>query len=490
MNELLLASPIVGLSILAIIALVLDARDDKNTNLGFGFALGSFVLTLLLSICGWMGGFDSSTFVADESLSKGALNFEASAYFYDMLFLISAIFSLCAARPYLQRENVESTEFYNLVMFSVAGMMIIAHSASMLTLFVGIEIMSLSFYILAGYFRFNKKSIEASLKYFLLGAFATGFLVYGMAMIYGATGSFYFDEIHLAISSGEVHSFTYLKIGLGLMIVGLAFKAATFPFHQWAPDVYTGSPTPVTTFMSTAGKASAIIAFIIVTAALMPSTTGIELVDLNTSTAQMVIALISALTMIIGNITALVQKDVKRMLAYSSVAHAGYLLMGIVANSASGTRGMTFYITAYLFMQIGSFVIVSIFERNKGENLKFSDYSGLYKKHPLMSALMAIFMLSLAGLPPMAGFFGKLLLFTAAIKSGFTWLTIVAVISSVISMYFYIRLVLNMYFKEPPEDSAMENTGGLASLPVYISAIVILLLGILPFLLDDVILKF
>ena len=490
MNEILLASPIVSLSILAIIALVFDARDSKNTNFGYTFAFGTFVLTFLLSVYGWMGGFDSSIFVVAESLSKGALNFNPSAYFYDMLFVISAIFSMMASRPYFQREKAETTEFYNLVLFAVAGMMIIAHSASMLTLFIGIEIMSLSFYIMAGYFRFNKKSVEASLKYFLLGAFATGFLVYGMAMIYGATGSFYFDAIHSAISSGTVHSFTYLKIGLAMMIVGLAFKAATFPFHQWAPDVYTGSPTPVTTFMSTAGKAAAIISFIIVTAAIMPSITGIEAVDLNTSTAQTVIALISAITMIVGNITALMQKNVKRMLAFSSVAHAGYLLMGIVANSADGTRGMTFYITAYLFMQTGSFIIVSIFERNKNKNLEFSDYAGLYKKHPLMSALMAIFMFSLAGLPPMAGFFGKYLLFTAAIKAGFTWLTIVGVVSSVISMYFYIGLVLQMYFKESRDDVSMENKGGLASVPVYISAIIIMLLGVLPFLLDDVVLAF
>lgn len=486
--EFLLISPILSISILAILALLIDATYPKNNKLGFGFALLSLIIGLVFSVFGlisaenWIQGFDPV-----NSITKGTLTFESSAYFFDILFSISAIFTILAAKPYLSRENLESSEFYNLILFAVAGMMIISHTNHMLTAFVGIETMSITFYIMAGYFRFNRKSVESSLKYFLLGAFATGFLIYGMAMIYGATGSFQLDEIRAAISSGELNSFFYLKAGLALMIVGLAFKIAAFPFHQWAPDVYSGAPTVVTAFMSTGGKAAAVIAFIVVASALMP-VSEIKEVIANTENAQVVIAIISAITMLIGNISALLQKNVKRMLAFSSVAHAGYLLMGIVANSDDGFRGMTFYITAYLFMQIGSFVIVSVLEREKEKNLEFSDYAGLWKSNPWLASIMAIFMFSLAGLPPMAGFFGKYLLFAAALKSGFVVLTIIAVISSIISMYFYIGLVLTMLFKDP-EDKYIEGESKLAGIPIYLSSIFIIVLGILPFLADNLIIE-
>lgn len=485
MNELLLASPILVLSVLAIIALIVDAANEKNSNLGYNFAQFSLLISLGLSVMGltssteWLANFN-----VQDSLSQGTLLFSKSAYFYDILFCLSAIFSVAASKPYLNREDLETSEFYNLVLFAVSGMMIMSHSAHLLTAFIGIETMSLAFYIMAGYFRFNQKSVEASLKYFLLGAFATGFLVYGMAMIYGATGSFDIAYITQAISEGSLFSWTYLKIGIGMLLVGLAFKVAAFPFHQWAPDVYTGAPTPVTAFMSTAGKAAAIIIFIIMAQAVMP-TSSVEEVNLNTATTQKVIAIISAFTMIIGNITALVQRNVKRMLAFSSVAHAGYLLMGIVANTAEGWRGVTFYMTSYLFMQLGSFIIVSVFEREKEKNHDFRDYNGLSSRSPWLAAVMAIFMFSLAGLPPFAGFFGKYLLFTAAIKSGFTWLTIVAVISSIISMYFYIGLVLSMYFKDPSDDTDMVPDVRSAGLPIFISTIVIIVFGILPFFLND-----
>jgi NADH-quinone oxidoreductase subunit N len=402
--------------------------------------------------------------------------------------LIGAIFTVVSSRPYLQREKAEASEYYNLILFAVAGMMIIAHTNHMLTSFVGIETMSITFYIMAGYFRFNKKSVEAALKYFLLGAFATGFLVYGMAMIYGGTGSMDFNAISLAISTGNVNSVFYVNIGLAMMIIGLAFKIAAFPFHQWAPDVYSGAPTVVTAFMSTTGKAAAVIAFILIGQTLMPELAEGISADISgyIGSASTTIAIISALTMLIGNITAVSQKNVKRMLAFSSVAHAGYLLMGIVANSEAGYRGMTFYITAYLFMQIGSFIIVSVLEREKEKNLEFDDYKGLWKAQPLMATLIAIFMFSLAGIPPMAGFYGKYLLFAATIDAGFVWLTLVAVVSSIISMYFYIGLVKTMLFEEK-EDSPLESKPGIAAYPIYISTALILVLGILPFLVDDII---
>jgi NADH-quinone oxidoreductase subunit N len=273
-----------------------------------------------------------------------------------------------------------------------------------------------------------------------------------------------------------------------MLVVGLAFKMAIFPFHQWAPDVYTGAPTVITAFMSTAGKAAAVIIFILITKAILPISEVAEVIS-NTANAQTVLAMLAAVTMLVGNITAVVQKNVKRMLAFSSVAHAGYLMMGLVANSIDGWKGAMFYITAYVFMQIGAFILVSIFEREKGKNLEFSDYSGLYKSNPMMAVMMAIFMLSLAGIPPLAGFFGKYLLFIATIKAGFTWLTLVAVVSSVISMYFYIGLIKSMWFDEAEEGVEMVNDSPSASLPVYLSTIFVVVFGILPFLLDDFIAK-
>lgn len=486
MNELLLASPILSVSILAIIALIFDAMNEQNKKFGYLFVQASLVIGLIMSV---VGLFNYHTLVEyvnwSDSITKNTLNFTQTAYFFDILFSLAAILTLMAAKPYLQRENAEETEFYNLILYAVAGMMIIVHSNHFLTAFIGIETMSITFYIIAGYFRFNKKSVESAMKYFFLGAFSTAFLVYGMAMIYGATGSMQFDIVSSKIAAGDLSSITYLNVGFGLLIVGLCFKMAVFPFHQWAPDVYTGSPTVVTAFMSTAGKAAAVMIFIMIARSLMP-VTEIEAVLQNTEKAQTVLAVLSAITMLIGNITAVVQKNVKRMLAFSSVAHAGYLMMGLVANTADGWKGIVFYMTAYLFMQLGAFVLLSIYEREKGKNLEFSDFSGFYKSNPMMAVIMAMFMLSLAGIPPFAGFFGKYLLFIAAIKSGFTWLTLVAVVSSIISMYFYIGLIKNMWFNEAEEGAApMENTSPMASIPVYISTIVIIVFGVLPFLLND-----
>jgi NADH-quinone oxidoreductase subunit N len=401
----------------------------------------------------------------------------------DILFALAGLMTLLASRKYITREYKELNEYYSLLLLSVSGMMLIAHANNLLILFIGIEIMSISFYILAGYFRTSIKSIEAALKYFLLGAFATGFLVYGIALIYGSTGSLDLTVISSKLFSGQYDN-TYILLGMGLLLIGLSFKIAAFPFHQWAPDVYQGSPTVISGFMSSAGKAAALVAFIIVLRAILNNDSTNELLIQNKETLQLILAFISAGTMFIGNITALVQKNVKRMLAYSSVAHAGYLLIGIVANNQLGWTGVVFYATAYLFMQLGAFVILSIFERDEQSKLQISDYSGLSKSHPVLAAFMAVFMLSLAGIPPFAGFFGKYYLFVAAIDSGFLWLTIVAVIASIISMYYYINLILTMYFKDEV-DTKLEGTCGTARITLFISIAGLIIFGVFPFLITD-----
>lgn len=495
-KEFLYGLPIVLITALSVITILVDAFTGSNKKISYYFNIISLLIVGISA--GYTLTIPQSEILSlnlSETISKGQLTFGGYAAILDIVFVISGILTLIAANPYFSREFEVYKEFYSLVVFAINGMIIIAHSANLLVLFIGIEIMSVSFYILAGFIRTRISSIEAALKYFLLGAFATGFLSYGMAMIYGATGTLDLHSIKDIVYSGAVDTL-YLKIGLGLLIVGLSFKVAAFPFHQWAPDVYHGAPTVVTGFMSTAGKAAAIIAFVIIGKNLLLDTFSPELMNAAaleikeiSQSAIMVIAVISAITMLVGNITALVQKNVKRMLAYSSVAHAGYLLMGIVANSSYGWSGIIFYSTAYMFMQVGAFIVVSVIERKEDQNMDLSDYSGLRKSHPYLALMMAIFMFSLAGIPPFAGFPGKYMLFNAAIQSGFTWLTIVAVVSSVISMYFYIGLIVYMYFKEKDGEELNADTKG-TLLPLGISTIAVFLLGIFPSFLINLAEKF
>jgi NADH-quinone oxidoreductase subunit N len=460
-QDLLFTAPFTFLSVMAIIAMVLDALIVNSSRITFIFS----AITLLIS-----GILGISTFGLHGIGFNGMVTGGGFAAYFDILFSIGGLLTILTSRQYLQRENIEHDEFYSLVLFAVAGMMLIAHSNHLLILFIGIEVMSVSFYILSGYMRNNAKSVESSLKYFLLGAFATGFLVYGIALIYGSTGSMDYNQIALNINKNALNFPALLPIGIALIVIGLSFKAAAFPFHQWAPDVYQGAPTIVTAFMSTAGKAAAFAAFIPIVTVLMPAAP-VKL--------QMIFAVMSAATMLIGNISALAQSNIKRMLAFSSVAHAGYIMMGLVSGSQYGYGGIVFYLTAYMFMQIGSFIIVAILERNGEKYLELSDYAGLSKRHPVLAAFMAIFMLSLAGIPPFAGFFGKYFLFTAAIDAGFLWLTLVGVLSSIISVYFYIGLIVKMYFTEP-EGQREDNEVGMSGLSLIITIAGVIVLGILP----------
>ena len=460
-QDLLFTAPFTFLSVMAIIAMVLDALIVNSSRITFIFS----AITLLIS-----GILGISTFGLHGIGFNGMVTGGGFAAYFDILFSIGGLLTILTSRQYLQRENIEHDEFYSLVLFAVAGMMLIAHSNHLLILFIGIEVMSVSFYILSGYMRNNAKSVESSLKYFLLGAFATGFLVYGIALIYGSTGSMDYNQIALNINNNALNFPALLPVGVALIVIGLSFKAAAFPFHQWAPDVYQGAPTIVTAFMSTAGKAAAFAEFIPIVTVLMPSAP-VKL--------QMIFAVMSAATMLIGNISALAQSNIKRMLAFSSVAHAGYIMMGLVSGSQYGYGGIVFYLTAYMFMQIGSFIIVAILERNGEKYLELSDYAGLSKRHPVLAAFMAIFMLSLAGIPPFAGFFGKYFLFTAAIDAGFLWLTLVGVLSSIISVYFYIGLIVKMYFTEP-EGQREDNEVGMSGLSLIITIAGVIVLGILP----------
>lgn len=449
----------------------------RNTKLVFGYYTGTLALTGLLAA---LTAYHKTTAFQHMVTVGGYANY------FDVLFCAAGIMTMLAARPYLQRSDAEYDEFYTLLVSAVSGMMLMAHANNLVVTFVGVELMSISFYVMAGFLRSQERSVESALKYFLLGAFASGFLVYGMALLYGATGSLDYVAIGMAVHHGTLHFPTLLAAGAVLVTIGLSFKVAAFPFHQWAPDVYEGAPTTVTAFMSTAGKAAAFSAFIPIIMQVMPlAVGGGPAAATYAPQLQLVLAIIAAITMLVGNISAVVQTNVKRMLAYSSIAHAGYLMMGLVSGTADGAAGILFYVTSYVFMQIGAFVIVGLIEKADGTNVMLDDYRGLGKRQPLLAGLMSIFMFSLAGIPPLAGFFGKYLLFLSAIEAGFTWLTIVAVVSSVISVYFYLGMVVKMYFQEP-EGEGEPVSIGMAGVTLAVATIAVVVLGILPSLLLNI----
>lgn len=459
-SQLYAAAPVVLIGLLAPSVMLLDALIRQSSRISFWISLVG-----LLAVA----GTGLLTLPASGTVFRSMLQVGGTAALFDTLLAIAGILTLLAARPYLQREGREYDEFYTLLLFALAGAIIVAHAAHLLVFFLGIELMSVAFYALAGYFRTQLRSVEAALKYFLLGAFATGFLLYGIAMVYGSSGALGYETIQAQLQRGTALP-TLLLIGTGLLVVGIGFKIAIVPFHQWVPDVYQGAPTVVTAFMSTVGKAAVIVALVPLFQALQPAI-GTKL--------QTALAVLSAATILLGNIIAVVQSNIKRMLAYSSIAHAGYLLMGLVAQSERGWAGMLFYAAAYLFMQLGAFIVVAIVERENEQRLELSDYAGLSRQHPVLAALMAVLLFSLTGLPPFAGFFGKYYLFMAAIEAGYTWLAIVAVIGTMISAYFYLGVLVAMYFREPRE-ALVPVHGGTATASLWLSTAVVLALGIFP----------
>jgi NADH-quinone oxidoreductase subunit N len=355
-----------------------------------------------------------------------------------------------------------------MVLFATVGMMLIAAAQDLIIIFLGIELMSISLYVLAGFMRKRVKSNESALKYFLLGAFATGFLLYGIALLYGVSGSTRFAT--LAEQFPSLTSDAFFWVGVGLLIVGLSFKAAAVPFHMWVPDVYEGAPTTISAFMSTGGKAAAFSAFLLVF---------LHAFQVGNPKITDVLAILSAATMIVGNVIAISQQNLKRMLAYSSIAHAGYMLAGLAAGNNLGQTGIMYYLAAYTFMNVGSFGVLSVLEQQEEKNLTFEDYSGLGYKSPFIAALMSVFMFSLSGIPPFAGFFGKYYVFAAAVKANLTWLAIVGVLTSAVSVYYYLRLVVFMYFRETESTMAQEISGS-SLVAIVLCAIAVIGLGIMP----------
>jgi len=443
----------------ALVVLILEALKDKTESLSCWISIIG-----LITAAGWaMSSVSESGNAFNGMLSTGGY-----ASFFAMIFAASGILCIMLSRSYIARSGIEHGEYYALLLFAVIGMMLMAAAADLVIFFLGLEMMSICFYVLAGFARRRVPSNEAALKYFLLGAFASGFLLYGIALLYGATGTTNITAI--VGQTSRLQNAPLFTIGLGLLLIGLAFKVAAVPFHMWVPDVYEGAPTTVSAFMSTGGKAAAFSAVLLVFAP--------KLVDRFVQ-IQDILAAIAALSMIVGNVIAISQSNVKRMLAYSSIAHAGYILTGVVAANTYGSNGVLYYLAAYTVMNIGAFGVLSLLETEEGKNLTFDEYVGLSRVKPWVAGLMALFMFSLAGLPPFAGFFGKYYVFAGAVEAGFTWLAIVGVVMSVVSAYYYLRLVVVMYFREPG-GRITEPVNGLAVGALVLSAIVIVGMGLFP----------
>ncbi len=461
LNEIYYILPLVVVGIGILISLVLEMYSKKSEAILPWFSIIIFIIAGIYSL--------ASIYQQREIVFHNMLSVGGNTHVFYFIFNIGAALVCLLSIDYIKKYGTYYGEYNILIQSSVLGMMLMAGAKDLLVIFLGLEIMSVSFYVLAGLNRKRLSANEASLKYFLLGAFASGFVVYGIALIYGSAQTTSLDSItaKFSILSGNL----LFIVGMLLFLIGFSFKIAAFPFHMWVPDVYQGSPTTIAGLFSTGGKAAAFSSILITLIAIFAN---------NASNAfTPYLSVIAVLSMLFGSIVAIAQEDIKRMLAYSSISHAGYLTIGLAAGNPDGATGIIFYLAAYTFMNLGAFGIIAMIEGEEETNLTISSYAGLSSRKPLLAALLALFMFSLAGIPPFAGFFGKYYIFIAAIKSNLTWLAILGVISSAISVYFYIRIVVLMYFKDSTSEVALaESKTGLFA--VIIASIMIILIGIFP----------
>ena len=391
---------------------------------------------------------------------------------FEFIYMSVAIMTVFVSRHYIAENEMNFGEYYVLLLTAVSGMMFMTSALDLLVIFIGLEVMSISSYILVGMKRKVAEANEAALKYLLLGAFSTGFLLYGISLLYGATGSTLLPTVIAEIQQNASGN-PLVIVGLALVVVAMCFKIAIVPFHMWTPDVYTGAPTPVTGFLSGAAKAAGFAVFVRV---LM---TGIPLDGANWENLLWILAV---LTMTVGNVMALQQNEVKRMLAFSSIAHAGYVLVAVVVGSTSAISGVIFYSCAYALMGTGAFGILTIRDAGRVPRT-FDDLAGYGKRNPTLAILMSLFIFSLVGLPLTGGFIGKLQIFSAALQEGWIWLTVIAILNSALSVYYYLRVVMFMYMREGalPEGTVVSgNTSGFAMTGLLGTALAVLYLGVFP----------
>lgn len=400
------------------------------------------------------------------------------ALFFKIIFLGAAFLTIGSSFGAVGRMTHHRGEFFSLILFSTVGMMFLASSKELITMYVGLELTTIPLFILAAYNKTVRASSEAGLKYLIIGATSSAILLYGLSIIYGLTGTTFLYEITINLS---IHYLSFGELGpafpvaMIMIIAGLGFKLALVPFHMWAPDVYEGSPTPITAFLSIGSKAAGLAAFVRIFVGMF---IGFAPSYMGSNAWGTMVAILAAVTMILGNVVALRQTNIKRMLAYSSIAQVGYIMMGVVAASHLGVASLSYYMFAYMFANMGAFAIVAMYaERTGSENI--ADYAGLSKSSPVLSMLMAIFMLSLAGIPPLAGFLAKYYVFAAAIEAGYTWLVIIAILTAVISLYYYANVIRVMYLL-PDENRHHIVPSFPAGVVLTLTGIGVFIFGILP----------
>jgi NADH-quinone oxidoreductase subunit N len=452
--------PLTLLTIWACVLLLVDLLIPKERK-GITALLSALGLALTL-------GFTLAQIGQGITGFNGMVVLDGFAVFVNALLLISGLLGVALAYGYVKRMGLERGEYYTLLLFSVTGMMLMAQAADLIVVFLALELLSIPLYVLAAFARPKAESEEAGLKYFLLGAFATGFVVYGTALVFGATGSTNLVAI-LSFAAPGASNLLLLSIGAALLLVGFGFKVAAVPFHMWTPDVYQGAPSAVTAFMSSGAKIAGFAALLRVFATAFPSIA----VDMTG-----VLWALAALTMILGNVIAISQTNIKRLLAYSSIAHAGYILMAFVPYGNPDVAPVSiaaglFYLVAYAVTNFGAWGVVIALEKESGKGLELNDYAGLARKHPVLAAAMTVFMLSLIGLPPTLGLVGKIYLFRAVIDGGFYGLAIIGVLTSLISAYYYLRVVVIMYMRDGEPETERESFLDLTTIATAIATVVI-----------------
>ena len=402
---------------------------------------------------------------------QGMIITDGFATFFRLLVMAVGILTVLTSTNYLSEARANSGDFYALILFSVVGQSLMACANELIMIFIGIEISSIASYILAGYLRDDRRNNESALKYFLMGSFATAFLLYGVAWIYGITGSTNLGEIRTVLAQGNAPAFM-VGVSAALMLVGLAFKVSAAPFQIWAPDVYQGAPAPISAFMSAGPKAAA---FAVMLRVFLTSFDSIG------KQWEPVLWIMSLATMVIGNFAALQQSNIKRMLAYSSIAHAGYVMVAVTSHSAMGTSAAMFYLASYCLMNIGAFAVVTWMARNGEKYVDVDDFSGLAQKQPFVTGILTILILSLVGVPLTAGFFGKFLVFKAAIDSHLIWLAVLGLLNSAVAAFYYLRLLVVMYFREPhASTNNLPPVAGSLRLAMIATVLGTVVLGIFP----------
>ena len=463
-GDLIRFLPEIILTVMGTLLMVLDPVIHRRSSSAFGH----------ISLLALIGAMAASVYAYTQPgpAFGGMLVVDGFATFFRVLVTGVGILTVLPSYKFLRRQDAETSEYHALLLYSIAGQCLMVTANELIMIFLGLEISSIASYILAGYLRDDKRANEAALKYFLLGSFATGFFLYGVAFIYGSTGTVNLTAVHTALTGPNAPAPVFVGVAAALMFVGLAFKVSASPFQIWAPDVYQGAPTPVTAFLSAGPKAAAFaIFFRIFMTAFEPIAGGWE----------PLVWVSALLSMTIGNFAALMQPNVKRLLAYSSIAHAGYVMVALTARSEVGTAAAMFYLAAYAFMNIGAFAVVSHLS-GKGERYQnVDDFAGLGQKQPMTAAMLSIFLLSLIGVPLTGGFFGKFYIFKAALESHLVWLTVLGLLNSAVAAYYYLRLLVVMYMREPSEaTSNIEPLSPGLSAALLLPALGTLVLGIFP----------